>query len=304
MILGTGHHQPSPAPTWLHFNQVGTSTAVAMPTSYAAMVPSQHGYHSSYMVTPPPPPMPSVGGRDQYTEFLALAAVDLAKRRATLQGTSRSQEMAAGYKRKRDEQLVPALGASQGQLQTIVVIDDLLLNHASKIWELLAQQRQRHMRLITYAVEDRAAKQLKAKDEEMKSIWVRNMALQDQVRILQREAQAWRNIARSKEAAANALRGDLQRTLAQAVHGREVNEASSCCWGDNQVAFGRNNEYEVSKPEAATSAGRCKGCGQDEAMDILLPCRHLCVCASCAATTRVCPACGCTKTGSICVNLF
>ncbi|KAM0910803.1 hypothetical protein ACQ4PT_013924 [Festuca glaucescens] len=220
-----------------------------MPTSYAAMVPSQHGYHSSYMVTPPPPPMPPVGGQDQYTKFLALAAVDLAKRGATLQGMPRSQEMAAGYKRKRDEQLVPVLGASQGQQQTIV-IDDLLLNHASKIWEILAKQRQRHMRLITYAVEDRAAKQLKAKDEEMKSIWVRNMALQD------------------------------------------------------QVAFRRNNEYEVSKPEAATSAGRCKGCGQGEAMEILLPCRHLCVCVPCAATTRVCPACGCTKTGSICVNLF
>ncbi|KAM0910773.1 hypothetical protein ACQ4PT_013913 [Festuca glaucescens] len=215
MILGTGHHQPAPAPTWLPFNQVGTSTAAAMPTSYATVVPSQQGYQSSYMVTPLPPSTPPVEGQDQYTEFLALAAVDLAKRGATLQGTLRSHEMVAGYKRKRDEQLVPVLDAPQGQRQQqTIVVDDLLLNHASKMWEVLAKQKQRHMRLITSAAEDKAAKQLKAKDEEMKSIWVRNMALQDQVRILQREAQVWRNIARSKEEATNAIRDNLQRALA------------------------------------------------------------------------------------------
>ncbi|KAM0862621.1 hypothetical protein ACQ4PT_045139 [Festuca glaucescens] len=249
MLLGTGHHQPAPAPAWLSFNQVGTSTAAAIPTSYAAAVPSQQGYQSSYMVTPPPPP-PPVGGQDQYTEFLALAAVDLAKRGATLQGTLRSHEMVAGYKRKRDEQLVLVLGAPHGQQQQTIAVDeppsqpcslvDLTFvtlvyrsTQASKMWEVLAKQRQRHMRLITSAKEDRAAKRLKAKDEEMKSIWVRNMALQDQLRVLQREAQAWRNIVRSKEAAANAFRGDLQRALAQVAHGRGVDDASSCYWGDN-----------------------------------------------------------------------
>ncbi|XP_051196317.1 probable BOI-related E3 ubiquitin-protein ligase 3 [Lolium perenne] len=274
-----------------------------MPTSYAVAVPNQQGSQSSYMVTPPLPPTPPVGGQDQYTEFLALAAVDLAKRGATLQGTMHSHEMVAGYKRKRDEQLVPVLGAHHGQQQQTILVDDLLLNHASKLWEVLAKQRQRHMRVITSAVEDRAAKRLKAKDEEMKSIWVRNQALQDQLRVLQREAQAWHNIVGSKEAAANVLRGDLQRVLAQVVPSRGVDDANSCCWGDNQVAFHGDNENEVSKPEAATSIRRCKGCGQGKSMELLLPCRHLCMCVPCAATARVCPVCGCAKTSSICVNL-
>ncbi|KAK1627597.1 hypothetical protein QYE76_001912 [Lolium multiflorum] len=117
------------------------------------------------------------------------------------------------------------------------------------MWEVLAKQRQRHMRLVTSAAGDKVAKRLKVKDEEMKSIWVRNMALQDQLRV--------------------AFRGD--------------------------------DEYEVSKLEAAASVGRCKGCVQDKAIEVLLPCMHLCVCAPCAATARACPACGCAKTGSICV---
>jgi hypothetical protein len=40
------------------------------------------------------------------------------------------------------------------------------------------------MRLVTSAAGDKVAKRLKVKDEEMKSIWVRNMALQDQLRVL------------------------------------------------------------------------------------------------------------------------
>jgi hypothetical protein len=99
------------------------------------MVPGQQGYQSSYMVTPLPPSTSLVEEQDQYTEFLALAVVDLAKRGATLQGTLRSHEMVAGYKRKRDEQLVPVLGVPhrQRQQQTIVV-DDLLLNHVSPMY--------------------------------------------------------------------------------------------------------------------------------------------------------------------------
>jgi hypothetical protein len=81
------------------------------------------------MVAPPPPP---VGAQDQYTEFMALAAVDLAKKGARLHGSLPSYKMVAGYKRKRDEQAAPVLGTAhpQQQKQTIVV-DHLLLNHVS-----------------------------------------------------------------------------------------------------------------------------------------------------------------------------
>jgi E3 ubiquitin-protein ligase BOI-like protein len=163
---------------------------------------------------------------------------------------------------------------------------------ASEMWKALAEQRQKQIRLITSAAEDKAGKQLKAKDDEIKHITCLNWDLRERLRNLQKEAQMWRDVARSKEAAALALRGDLQRALeAQAVRGRGVNraidDASSCCWGDNQ---------------AVPSVGTCKGCGQGNAMELLLPCRHLSACALCAAIVQACPACGCAKTGSIRVN--
>jgi hypothetical protein len=127
MVHGAGHHQPAPAPSWVSFvNRAGTSTAAAM------QVPSQQVYQSSHMVAPPPPPPSAVGGQDQYTEFLALAVVDLAKKGARLHGSLPSYEMVAGYKRKRDEQSAPVLGVTHPlQQQQTIVVDSLLLNHVS-----------------------------------------------------------------------------------------------------------------------------------------------------------------------------
>ena len=56
------------------------------------------------------------------------------------------------------------------------------------MWEALAEQRQRFMSLISSTVEERAAKQIKAKDEEMKCIRGMNWALQEQLRNLNMEA--------------------------------------------------------------------------------------------------------------------
>jgi E3 ubiquitin-protein ligase BOI-like protein len=174
------------------------------------------------------------------------------------------------------------------------------------MWTALAEQRKKHMRLIVSTMEARAAKRLKAKDEEIERITDMNWALEDRLRNLYMEAQMWRDMAQSSEASATALRGDLQRALdAQAARGGggggDAEDTGSCCWGDGHVADCGGEEEEVRTP-AAAGVGKCKGCGEGAAAVLLLPCRHLCVCASCAATARACPACGCAKNGTVCVN--
>jgi E3 ubiquitin-protein ligase BOI-like protein len=175
---------------------------------------------------------------------------------------------------------------------------------AANMWTALAEQRKRHARLILSTVEARAAKRLKAKDEEIDRLRGLNWALEDRLRNLYVEAQMWRDMAQSSDAAATALRADLQRALdAQAVRGGgiggDAEDTGSCCWGDNNR--GDQEEEEVRTP-VATVVGTCKGCGEGDAVVLMLPCRHLCVCASCAATAPACPACGCAKNGTVCVN--
>ncbi|CAM0907029.1 unnamed protein product [Alopecurus aequalis] len=308
MILGTGNGWSTLAHHEFSANQVGASSVDAMPLSYGTMVPSQQGaeYLASCMVMPPPPTLP-VQEQDQYTGLLAMAAIDLAKRGVMLEGSLRSLGMIAGCKRKRDEHSPPMLDAAHTQEQQTITVDSFLLNHASMMWEALGKQRQMHMSLITSTVEERAAKRLKVKDKEMNYIRGMNWALQEQLRNLNMEAQMWRDIARSNEASANVLRGDLQRALdAQVVHIQgtgDVDDASSCCWGDYHVDFCGDKKHEVCKTVAVARVGSCKGCGQGEPVVLLLPCRHLCVCVSCTANVTVCPACGCANTGSININL-
>ncbi|XP_020153451.1 probable BOI-related E3 ubiquitin-protein ligase 3 [Aegilops tauschii subsp. strangulata] len=287
-------------------NRPGASAA-AMPASgpcYGAAVTGQQLGCQPYadIFTPPP----TMSAADQYSELLALAAADLARK------GDGAQEMTSGNKRRRVDE-----GASSAVLgevlaahaqQQAVAVDHILHRHARKMWAALAEQRRSHLRLIVSTVEARAAKRLKAKDEEIERVRGMNWALEERLRSLYMEAQMWRDVAQSHEAAASVLRADLQRVLdAQAVRGGAggdgdgQDDAESCCWGENQVPVCAEEEAEVGTP-ATTGVGRCKGCGEGAAVVLLLPCRHLCVCAPCAASAQACPSCGCAKNGSVCVN--
>ncbi|EMS60866.1 hypothetical protein TRIUR3_05545 [Triticum urartu] len=104
---------------------------------------------------------------DQYSELLALAAVDLARK------GDGAQEMTSGNKRRRvDEGSSSVLGevlAAHAQQQAVAV-DHILHRHARKMWAALAEQRRSHLRLIVSTVEARAAKRLKAKDDEVERV--------------------------------------------------------------------------------------------------------------------------------------
>ncbi|KAF7097750.1 hypothetical protein CFC21_099538 [Triticum aestivum] len=296
---GGGHHQLASA-----------ATIPASGPCYGAALPSQRDHHMcADLFSLPPATMTTTSATEQYSEFLAMAAANLAKKGVRPDG---GQEMSTN-KRKRDgrSSMLAAADvlAAHVQQQTIDV-DRILLKHAQNLWTTLAEQRQSHTRLIVSTVEAMAAKRLKARDDEIERIRIMNWALEERLRNLFMEAQMWRDIAQSNEATANVLRGDLQRALdSQAVRdggsgdGQE-DDAESCCWGENQVPLCAEEEVGTPAVEErpATAVGRCKGCREDAAVVLLLPCRHLCVCAPCAAAAQACPACGSAKNGSVCIN--
>ncbi|KAG8097749.1 hypothetical protein GUJ93_ZPchr0013g35962 [Zizania palustris] len=263
-------------------------------------------------------PAAVVGMQGQYSQ---LCGVDAAESGVTFGGGKEAVVAApASRKRMRDEQ-PPVLGAAADVVlaaqarQQLVDVDRLVLQHAAKMWAELAEQRRRHARDMVAAVEAEAAKRLNAKDEEIERIGRLNWTLEERLKGLYVEAQVWRDLALSNEATANALRGELQLALDTQAHlggghGSAGDDAESCCYGENDVAVRADDgEKEEEEAEAGTStsaerlgAPRCKGCGEATAIVLLLPCRHLCACAPCAAAARACPACGCAKNGSVCVN--
>lgn len=151
-------------------------------------------------------------------------------------------------------------------------------------------------------------KQLKAKDDEIETAKKLNWALEERVRSLCIENQIWRELAQTNEATVNLLRANLEQVLAAQIcvvkeddEARRVviepaDDAQSCCCGENEG-------LDDGAAEASTPARVCRSCGGSEATVLLLPCRHLCLCAFCGPTVDFCPLCGCATSGSVNVNL-
>ncbi|CAL4918309.1 unnamed protein product [Urochloa decumbens] len=304
-------------------------------TLAAARPASQQFQQSSPCVglAAPPAPPSAVAARQQYAAAgPQLCAADASESGVTFGGGAQNQEVAmamAPRKRKRAaDQAVqaPLLGLGAADVsahfqQQLVDVDRLVLQHTTKMWVELREQRRRQARQVVAAVEAAAAKRLRARDEEIERIGRLNWALEERVKSLYVEAQVWRDLAQSNEAAAAALRGELLQAMdaqqqQQARCGGGVlagpggtdaaaaGDAESCCCGENDV----DNKEEEDEQQAGTSSAACRErrmctmCGEGAAEVLLLPCRHLCACAACAGVAQACPVCGCAKNGSVCVN--
>ncbi|PAN45762.1 hypothetical protein PAHAL_9G140400 [Panicum hallii] len=281
----------------------------------------QHRFQHPCAATPVAAAGPQlVAPPGRYAPGPQLCAADASESGVTFGGGGGARQealaaaAAATRKRKRagEGQAAQALGIAAADVaahfqQQLVDVDGLVLQHTSKMWVELREQRRRHAGQVVAAVEAAAAKRLRAKGEEIERIGRLNWALEERVKSLYVEAQVWRDLAQSNEAAANALRGELQQALdAQQARCGVVlaGDAESCCCGENDVAGGTGAVNEGEEDEAGTTSGRrmCTMCGEGAAEVLLLPCRHLCACAPCAGAARACPACGCAKNGSVCVN--
>ncbi|XP_074557679.1 putative BOI-related E3 ubiquitin-protein ligase 3 isoform X2 [Curcuma longa] len=158
--------------------------------------------------------------------------------------------------------------------------DHLLLHHGEKV---SMELRNLFLRRILAA-----ARRLKAEEDEIGRKRCLSQALEERVHRLRVEAQMWRDVALSLESVAGALRCDLDRGLAAAAVG---DTESACCRSDSAAeANGRMRKRA------------CRSCREAEPSVVLLPCRHLCVCAACAPATVACPVCSCSKRASVLVN--
>ncbi|XP_010552400.1 PREDICTED: probable BOI-related E3 ubiquitin-protein ligase 3 [Tarenaya hassleriana] len=173
-----------------------------------------------------------------------------------------------------------SLNVQQQQLD----VDRLISHHMERMRMEMEEKRKRQGRRMTEAIENGLMRKLKVKDEEIEKMGKMNAFLEEKVRSLCIENQIWRELAESNEATANALRANLQEVL-NAVERREGDEQSSC---------GSGGGVEEKKA--------CRCCGEGEASVLLLPCRHMCLCALCASSLTTCPICHSSKNATLHVN--
>ncbi|GER52760.1 SBP (S-ribonuclease binding protein) family protein [Striga asiatica] len=180
-----------------------------------------------------------------------------------------------------------------------VEIDRFITQHTEKVRLEVEERRKRYTRRIATAVEEHIMKRLRSKEEEIQKMGKLNWALAEKVKSLCVENQIWRDLAQANEATANALRCNLENVLAQVQNDEPrgdaaADEAQSSCCG--------SNPDETSRVPEDASSRMCRSCGKEESSVLLLPCRHLCLCALCASSLQMCPLCNSTQTATLHVN--
>ncbi|KAI3769045.1 hypothetical protein L6452_00141 [Arctium lappa] len=221
--------------------------------------------------------------------------------------------------------------------QQQVEIDRFIANHTENVRsEIEATRRRNSMRLIA-AAEEGIYKRLRSKQEEIIKIGKLNSALEEKVNSLNIENQIWQQMAQTNEATANALRRNLQRILTQIQQQQQqqnqtdyadktiIDDVQSCCGSNYDVEHHQSPPLAVMKlnegndvavdsshqqkcRRSSDNNGRklkrwCRNCGKMESCVLLLPCRHLCICAACESAINVCPICKSTKNASVHVNM-
>lgn len=177
-------------------------------------------------------------------------------------------------------------------------IDRFLMAQGEILRRTLEENRKRQYRALIGAAEKTISVRLKEKHMEIEKASRRNSELHARVTQLSAESQAWQARARSQEATAAAIQAQMQQVIASASRraGGDGNAATVCAGGDTEDA---ESAY-IDPDRAAVSTGpSCRACHHRVASAVMLPCRHLCLCAACDAVAHACPVCLSVKSSSV-----
>ncbi|KAK4797337.1 hypothetical protein SAY86_029663 [Trapa natans] len=196
-------------------------------------------------------------------------------------------------------------------------VDRVIALHMEKVRLEIEEEVKIQTRRIMEAVEERLGKRLRSKEEDLEKVVKMNWALEERVKSLCVENQMWRDLAQNNQATANALRTNLEQVLADLKgdgSGRLndgtiddnsnplADDAESCC--DSSGGPGDDGgAFPCVEPMSSGDRRLCRSCWKEEAQVLLLPCRHLCLCAVCGSSLHTCPVCKSAKTASVHVNV-
>nr|GMD85596.1 probable BOI-related E3 ubiquitin-protein ligase 2 [Ipomoea batatas] len=188
----------------------------------------------------------------------------------------------------------PSMGFSQNLAaeleKQILEIDRFICLQNERLRLGLQEQRKQQLALMLRKYESKKQFLLKQKEEEMCKALNKTMELEEMLRRIEMEKQAWQSMAKEKEAMAMSLNNTIEQLKESAwlQPGNGAEDAESCC---------DNGDREKNKSGDMDMV--CKSCNSGVSCVVFLPCRHLSSCEACEPFLDSCPLCRMLKKASI-----
>ncbi|XP_007199425.2 probable BOI-related E3 ubiquitin-protein ligase 3 [Prunus persica] len=182
-------------------------------------------------------------------------------------------------------------------------IDQYIRLQNERLRLVLQEQRKQQLAMLLKKIESTTQVLLKQKDDEITQANRRRMELEDFLRKLEAENQAWQRVAQENEAMVVSLNNTLEqyreRVSCCLINGAD--DAESCCDNrEEEEAESDGVDYEQIRMKMKV----CKSCNSRSSCVLFLPCRHLCSCKACEAVLDCCPVCRTPKKASIEALIF
>ncbi|MED6208341.1 hypothetical protein PIB30_044095 [Stylosanthes scabra] len=168
-------------------------------------------------------------------------------------------------------------------------IDDYIRLENVNLRFMLQEQGKQQVSSLLKSLESQSLSMLREKDEEITQVTMKRLELENYVRRLEAENQAWQKVAQENEAMALSLHKTLEEMKGRMLVA--TNDEESCC---DEAEF---EEEHVNVNDNTLML--CKSCQSRTSSYLFLPCRHLCSCKDCETFLEACPLCGMQKKGSI-----
>lgn len=184
---------------------------------------------------------------------------------------------------------------------------------AEQIGKQMKEVNQRQMISFLANLERAVGKKLREKELEAEAMNRKSKELNEQIRQAAMEVQSWQSAALYNQSVANSLKSRLMQVVAQGTNltreGTGDSEEDNAASSQNLNTGAPGGFFQSSLlgggggGTTTVGLGACRWCGGKEASVLVMPCRHLCLCADCERVSDVCPVCRFPKSGSVEINL-